>query len=165
MQQIKNFAATAMNKQNAQETIVNQKYLLELIENRIAIVYFAIKSRNQALFQVMCEYASQEKQELPNKPKHSKSNTTVEMHNGSIKNPGHLSVGVHDLMISIHDMILESYDFMTLCMYDGLESRRKFVHDCWTIAKLSENQEFKTAVAEDEHFNVTRKDILVLLKT
>ena len=76
-----------------------------------------------------------------------------------------MSPAVHTLMVKIHDRLLDSYDFMTLCMYDKLESRRNFVHDCWTIAKLSENKEFKIAVAQDENFNVTRDDILVLLKT
>ena len=50
-------------------------------------------------------------------------------------------------------------------MYPDLKHRREFVHDCWIIAKGSENDELKKAVANDPYFYLNREDLLDLLKT
>ena len=54
---------------------------------------------------------------------------------------------------------------MSLIMYPELRNRRKFVHNCWFIAKMTENLELKLAVSDDPYFYVTRSDILKLLVT
>lgn len=61
-------------------------------------------------------------------------------------------------------MIME-YDFMSLVMYPELKKRREFVHDGWTIAKTTENEELKVAISNDPYFYITRDDILILLQT
>jgi len=57
------------------------------------------------------------------------------------------------------------YDFMSLVMYPECQKRRQFVHDSWIVAKASENQELKEAIAMDPYFYIRRSDILQLLKT
>jgi len=41
---------TPMNDRIAEQTIEDHKYLLELVENRAGIAYFAVANRNQSLF-------------------------------------------------------------------------------------------------------------------
>ena len=50
-------------------------------------------------------------------------------------------------------------------MYPDLKNRRQFVHDCWVIAKGTDNQELKIAVSRDPFFHLNREDLLVLLYT
>ena len=50
--------------------------------------------------------------------------------------------------IKFNEMI-QKYDFMTVLMYPDLKNRREFIHDCWIIAKASENDELKLAVSRD----------------
>jgi uncharacterized protein Yka (UPF0111/DUF47 family) len=66
--------------------------------------------------------------------------------------------------INFKEMI-KKYDFMSVVMYPELKNRRDFIHDCWVIAKATENQELKLAVAGDKFFYLTRDDLLELLKT
>ena len=54
---------------------------------------------------------------------------------------------------------------MSIIMYPDLKARREFVHDCWLIAKGTENQELKVAVSQDHYFFLNREDLLVLLYT
>ena len=54
---------------------------------------------------------------------------------------------------------------MSVVMYPDLKNRREFVHDCWTIAKASDNEELKLAITKDQFFYLTRFDLLELLKT
>jgi hypothetical protein len=68
-------------------------------------------------------------------------------------------------MTEICRRIIVDYDFMTLVMYPEMKQRKVFVHDSWAIAKLSENVELKIAISNDAHFEITRDDILQLLKT
>lgn len=68
-------------------------------------------------------------------------------------------------MEEICNRIIIDYDFMTLVMYPEIKQRKDFVHDCWVIAKQSENTELKIAISNDPYFQVTRDDILILLKT
>lgn len=44
---------TPMNDKIAEQTIEDHKYLLELVENRAAIAYFAVANRNQSLFNAL----------------------------------------------------------------------------------------------------------------
>ena len=39
-----------MNDSLAEQTIVDHKYLLELVENRCAIAFYAVSSRNHSLY-------------------------------------------------------------------------------------------------------------------
>ena len=61
--------------------------------------------------------------------------------------------------------MVRKYDFMSVVMYPDLRNRREFVHDCWVIAKASENEELKLAISADQYFYLTRDDLLELLKT
>jgi len=54
---------------------------------------------------------------------------------------------------------------MSVVMYPDLKNRREFVHDCWTIAKASDNEELKLAITKDQFFYLTRFDLLELLIT
>jgi len=54
---------------------------------------------------------------------------------------------------------------MSIIMYPELKNRRQFVHDCWVIAKGTDNQELKIAVSHDPYFFLNREDLLVLLYT
>ena len=53
IQQINGFSMTPMNDKIAEQTIEDHKYLLELVENRAAIAYFAVANRNQSLFNAL----------------------------------------------------------------------------------------------------------------
>ena len=61
--------------------------------------------------------------------------------------------------------MMQEYDFMSVVMYPDLKNRREFIHDCWIIAKQTENEELKYAVSKDPYFYLTRDDLLHLLKT
>ena len=39
-----------MNDQSAEQTIVDHKYLLESVENRCAIAFYAVSNRNHSLY-------------------------------------------------------------------------------------------------------------------
>jgi len=45
-----------MNDVLADKTIEDHKYLLELVENRCAIAYFACANRNQSLYTALKNY-------------------------------------------------------------------------------------------------------------
>lgn len=61
MQQINNFSLTPMNDVIAEKTIEDHKYLLELVENRCAISYFAAVNRNQSLYFALKKYHTEMK--------------------------------------------------------------------------------------------------------
>ena len=54
---------------------------------------------------------------------------------------------------------------MSIVMYPELAKRRGFVHECWIIAKATENEELKIALSRDPFFYLTRDDLLDLLVT
>lgn len=56
-------STTPMNDTIAEKTIEDHKYLLELIENRVAIAYFACANRNQSLFNALKKFVQLELQE------------------------------------------------------------------------------------------------------
>ena len=61
--------------------------------------------------------------------------------------------------------MMQEYDFLSVVMYPDLKNRREFIHDCWVIAKSTENDELKLAVSKDPYFYLTRDDLLQLLRT
>jgi hypothetical protein len=60
IQQINGFSMTPMNDRIAEQTIEDHKYLLELVENRAAIAYFAVANRNQSLFNALKNFLQEE---------------------------------------------------------------------------------------------------------
>ena len=56
MEQITLLAKASMNEQQADQTIADHKYLLENVENRCAILFFAMTYRNQSLFEALQRY-------------------------------------------------------------------------------------------------------------
>jgi hypothetical protein len=56
MQQINSFSLTPMNDVIAKQTIIDHKYLLELVENRCAICFYACSNRNQSLFNALVDF-------------------------------------------------------------------------------------------------------------
>ena len=63
MQQINAFSLTPMNDNIARQTIIDHKYLLELVENRCAICFFACSNRNQSLYNALVEFMKGEEDE------------------------------------------------------------------------------------------------------
>jgi hypothetical protein len=57
MQQINHFSLTPMNDPLAERTIEDHKYLLEQVENKCAIAFFAATNRNQSLYNALQRYA------------------------------------------------------------------------------------------------------------
>lgn len=59
-----------MNEKIAKKTIDDHKYLLEQVDNRAAIAYFAVANRNQCLYEALKCFIDQEieamKQNLEN---------------------------------------------------------------------------------------------------
>ena len=60
IQQINGFSRMAMSERIAKKTIEDHKYLLELVDNRAAIAYFAILNRNQCLFEALKTFLNQQ---------------------------------------------------------------------------------------------------------
>jgi len=56
MQQINNFSLTPMNDSLAEQTIEDHKYLLELVENKCAIAFYAVINRNQSLYNALQQF-------------------------------------------------------------------------------------------------------------
>ena len=55
---------TPMNDKIAMQTIEDHRYLLELVENRVAIAFFAVSNRNQSLFAALVKYCKDEEDEI-----------------------------------------------------------------------------------------------------
>ena len=56
MQQINNFAKIPMNDKIGDQTIEDHKYLLELVENKCAIAFYACVNRNLSLYNALTNY-------------------------------------------------------------------------------------------------------------
>ena len=65
----------------------------------------------------------------------------------------------------VFDSIVDETDILSVLMYPQMSARRKFVHRCWVIAKTTEDNDLKVAVASDPYFQLGRSDLLILLKT
>ena len=100
MQQINNFSLTPMNDLIAEKTIEDHKYLLELVENRCAISYFAAVNRNQSLYFALKKHDAGMKArgEDENKKKSSEE------------------LGLE----LVFNRMIEDYDFMSIIMYPDL---------------------------------------------
>ena len=55
---------TPMNDTIACKTIEDHRYLLELVENRTAIAFFAVSNRNQSLFNALQKFCKDEDEEI-----------------------------------------------------------------------------------------------------
>ena len=64
IEQIRGMSTTPMNDQLATKTIEEHKYLLELVENRAAIAYFAVANRNQSLFLALKSFVQLDQEKL-----------------------------------------------------------------------------------------------------
>jgi hypothetical protein len=54
----------AMDEKIAKRTIEDHKYLLESVDNRAAIAYFAVANRNYCLFAALKSFLDQNKEEM-----------------------------------------------------------------------------------------------------
>ena len=153
---------TPMNDRIAAKTIEDHKYLLELVENKAAIAYFAVANRNQALFGALRNYYIQEEAEEKN---YKESQNKGNKKEGKKKTPKNQEEVEKIYLEAIFKKIMLDFDFMSLVMYPELKNRREFVHNTWFVAKMTENTELKLAVSNDQYFYITRDDILKLLET
>jgi len=147
---------TPMNDRIAEQTIEDHKYLLELVENRAAIAYFAVANRNQSLFNALKNYV---KEEIKQQEEEDQGKDEAELKKAKKNNKA------NSKMEAIFKNIILDFDFMSIVMYPELKNRREFVHQAWLIAKKTENTELKIAISNDPYFYISRDDILVLLKT
>ena len=140
-----------MNQDLANQTIEDHKYLLELVDNRAAIAFFAATNRNQALYEALVEYYKAPEGEDQNawreENKQPKGQTTMDK-----------------MMCEQFYKIIDLFDFMSLVMYPDLNNRREFVHDYWTIAQSYDNSEFKMEITKDPFFYLNRDDLLIILR-
>ena len=125
--------------------------MLELIDNRAAIAFYAATNRNQALYEALLNYyqapEGQDKAEWRMKNKQPKISTHMEM-----------------MMCHQFYKMIDLYDFMSIVMYPDLSNRREFIHDCWVVAQNCNNEEFKIELTKDPFFYLTREDLLQILK-
>jgi hypothetical protein len=106
MQQINNFSLTPMNDVIAEKTIEDHKYLLELVENRCAISYFAAVNRNQSLYFALKKYHTEMKQKEDD-----------DLAGGVM--PKKRSA-VEQTLEASFDKMIQEYDFMSIIMYPEL---------------------------------------------
>lgn len=171
IQQINGFSMTPMNDRIADQTIEDHKYLLELVENKAAIAYFAVANRNQSLFNALKKYLlaeisqKEEYERLQEEKDEADPDKKKKKKNRKKKGPVSAADTESMFMDATFNRMLNEYDFMSVVMYPELKKRREFVHDAWLIAKLTENMELKIAISNDPYFYITRDDILQLLKT
>jgi hypothetical protein len=143
----------------AKQTIEDHKYLLELVENRAAIAFFAVSNRNHALYQAVREYYEIYEENGTGAAIEKKSGDGADA-TKKIRSADDFNDPLDYLFIKM----IEMYDFMSVVMYPDLQNRREFIHDCWLIAQGKENEELKMALSRDPYFYVNRNDCLVLLK-
>ena len=127
-----------MNDKIAEQTIEDHKYLLELVENKCAILFFSCSNRNQSLFNALINYLAL-------------LETDDDAYNQRQKERE-----ARSLTEAKFGQLISKYDFMSIVMYPDLKNRREFVHDCWSIAKATENDELKLAVTNDKFFYLSR---------
>jgi hypothetical protein len=141
-----------MNDILAEMTIQDHKYLLEQVENKCAIAFFAMTNRNQSLFNALQRFTC--------------DGHEVFDFNKLAKIPNNADEQVDiDPLESLFMYMMQEFDFLSIVMYPSLKNRREFVHHCWKIAKAKENEELKRAVCSDEYFFLSRTDLLILLQT
>jgi len=139
-----------MNEGIAFQTIEDYKYLLGHVDNKCAIAYYACLNRNHSLFFALKDTCIEESKEVDYEEK-----VKSKMRRGNY----------YPQLEALFMSMITKYDFMSVVMYPELLERREFVHDCWLIAKGSENEDLKIAISEDKYFYIFRDDLLELLKT
>lgn len=154
-----------MNNTIADKTIEDHKYLLELVENKAAIAYFAVHNRNQSLFNALKNFLQEETSQKEKEKEEEEEDDDPDKKKAKKKSTQPKSQQDYEAMYmeSIFKRIINEYDFMSVVMYPELKKRREFVHDAWKIAKMTENTELKIAISNDPYFYITREDILNLL--
>lgn len=108
------------------------------MENKCAILFLACSNRNQSLFNALINYLElleTEDNAFYQRQKKRESNSLIE---------------------TKFAQLIAKYDFMSIVMYPDLKNRREFVHDCWSIAKATENEELKLAITNDKFFYLNR---------
>ena len=140
-----------MNDSLAEQTIIDHKYLLESVENRCAIAFYAVSNRNHSLYQALQRFYRYYKIQ----------NQDESLTLGGPEAP----FATETFLKQVFNKIMESYDFMSIVMYPSLKHRRSFIHDCWLIAKSVENDELKMAISQDEYFYLDHRDLFELLKS
>ena len=111
-----------MNESLAKQTIEDHKYLLELVDNRAAIAFFAATNRNQALYEALVEYYQAPEGEDKTEWREQNKLPKIQTHQDK-------------LMCEQFYKMIDLFDFMSLVMYPDLNNRREFVHDCWIVAQ------------------------------
>ena len=146
---------TPMNDRLAEQTIEDHKYLLELVENRAAIAYFAVANRNQSLFTALKNFLKEE-------DKQDEEDEAQDQKKGKGKAKKRMKAGRRPVdsnqrfIETVFKRLISDYDFMSVVMYPELQKRRDFVHDAWLIAKNAENTELKIAISNDPFFYINR---------
>ena len=123
-----------MNEKIAKKTIEDHKYLLEHVDNRAAIAYFAVANRNLCLFQALKSFLDQKK--IDDEAAAAKENEEKEKGEGETdgKTPPKKVVGgknnkknlmendpKYKKMEEMFHTMLYKTDFMTLIMYPALD--------------------------------------------
>lgn len=143
----------------AEATIEDHKYLLELVENRCAIAYFAVANRNQSLFRALQKYYNTLMMNNDDDEFIDNQNSNKNLKQNFLEEDDK-----DDNLRMVFNKMVNEYDFMNLVMYPNLQARREFVHDAWIIAMARENDELKKALSKDPFFFLTRTDLLFLLR-
>lgn len=74
-----------MNDLIAKQTIIDHKYLLELVENRCAICFYACSNRNQSLFNALVDFVKEHDGENESNADDDKSEEMGKGQNGKNK--------------------------------------------------------------------------------
>lgn len=61
IQQINSFSLTPMNDMMAEKVLIDHKYLMNEVQNRAAIAYFAAANRNLSLFNALKMFVTKDK--------------------------------------------------------------------------------------------------------
>ena len=113
-----------MNDRLAEVTIKDHKYLLELMENRAAIAYFAVANRNASLFNALNNYIRVEMQEQDASLSDSDNNGAGGSGKGGKGRKKKKNMTPEEVMknylVKLVQRIALEYDFMSLVMYPEL---------------------------------------------
>lgn len=160
-----------MNDKIAEDTIDDHKYLLQEVQNRAAIAYFAALNRNLSLYNALKKYCLSEIKNFAGDDSEFEFEDFIISASNKRKSEAEDDPNVvfQEKLVSFlellfHKMMFE-YDFLSVVMYPDLKNRRNFVHDAWLIAKYTENFELKMAISKDPYFFITRNDVYHLIKT
>ena len=138
MKQITTIAQTPMNDKAAANVIEDHKYLLETVENRCAFAFFAVQYRNQSLYDAMQKYyraLKLKEEQAPKKLQTVKFETNLpNCVRDDAKQHSRRKGGSKRILEELFTEMLLGFSFITIVMYQELQARRDFIHDCWVIA-------------------------------